>query len=72
MKNLKTRFKELATDFQTGIQTAIETHLTAISETMDIVRDENVIAESERDGDFRRRVQEEVGRVRADLGGLGR
>ena len=72
MKILQRRFKELATELQTGIQAAVQTHLAAISQTMDIVRDENVIAESERDGDFRRRVEAEVGRVRAELGGLVR
>ncbi|KAK3322792.1 hypothetical protein B0H66DRAFT_475296 [Apodospora peruviana] len=72
MKTLCRRFKGLATELQTGIQTAVETHLAAIRQTMDIVRDENVIAESERDGDFRRRVDEEVGRVRTELGGLER
>jgi len=72
IKTLQKRFKELATEFQTGIQAAIETHLAAISQTMDIVRDENVIAESERDGDFRRRVEGEVGWVRGELGRMER
>lgn len=72
MRTLYRRFKGLATELQTGIQTAVETHLAAIRQTMDIVRDENVITESERDGDFRRRVEEEVGRVRTELGGLER
>lgn len=72
MKNLQRRFKELATELQIGILAAVETHLAAIGQTMDIVRDENVIAESERDGDFRRRVEVEVGLVRGGLGGLVR
>lgn len=72
MKNLQRRFKGLATEFQTGILTAIETHLATISQTMNIVRDENVIAESERDGDFRRRVEGEVEWIRRRLGELER
>lgn len=67
MDSLNDAFIGLAVELQDSLQTAVGAHLAAISETMDILRDENVIAESERDGEFRRRVELEVDRIRREL-----
>ncbi|KAM7213793.1 nuclear GTPase SLIP-GC 3, partial [Rhypophila decipiens] len=60
MRTLYSRFKELTTELENAVKTIVQRHFAAIKETMDILRDENVIAESERDGKFRRLVEEEV------------
>ncbi|KAM7189178.1 hypothetical protein V8F33_010180 [Rhypophila sp. PSN 637] len=67
MRTLYSRFKELTTELENAVKTIVQRHFAAIRETMDILRDENVIAESERDGKFRRLVEEEVTRVRGQL-----
>ena len=58
--NFKNGFKALAENLQSDIQAAISTHLSVITNTLNIVRNENVALESERDPEFRKRVEREV------------
>jgi hypothetical protein len=57
------------------MQAAIATHLSVITNTLNIVRDENVALESERDLEFRGRVErgvreavEEIRRIQGVIG----
>ncbi|KAM7215631.1 hypothetical protein V8F06_009018 [Rhypophila decipiens] len=67
MTRFKTQFRDLVTDLQKAVQRAAKSHVAEICQTMNMLRDENVITESERDGEFRKRVEDEVARVRAQL-----
>ncbi|KAE9378390.1 hypothetical protein N431DRAFT_400024 [Stipitochalara longipes BDJ] len=56
----KDQFSKLAEKLQINIKAAILTHLSVITNTLDIVRSENAVIESERDPAFRHRVGREV------------
>ena len=58
--SFKNGFKPLAESLQSDIQTAVATHLSVITNTLDIVRNVNATLESERDSEFRVRVEREV------------
>ncbi|KAL1845937.1 hypothetical protein Daus18300_014397 [Diaporthe australafricana] len=64
MKEFKRRFELHANELQQEIVEVVSGHLDAVTGTLDLVREENVAEESERDPDFRRRVAEELARVR--------
>jgi hypothetical protein len=53
-------FTDKANQYHQGIQTAVTDHLAAIRATLDLMRDENVATESERDPEFRARLGTEV------------
>jgi hypothetical protein len=53
-------FKTLVESLGRNIQAAITTHLSVIINTLNIVRNENVALESERDPEFRSRVERGV------------
>jgi hypothetical protein len=59
-RSFKTQFSVLAETLQSEIQLAVATHLSVITHTLDIIRNENVALESERDPEFRGRVAREV------------
>jgi hypothetical protein len=61
MKEFRKRFGDLASDLQSGIEIAIETHLTIVQRTLDIIRSESVASESELDLDFRVNAEAEIG-----------
>ena len=63
----KNRFDTIAESLQSGIQGAIATHLSVITNTLNIVRDENVALESERDPEFRGRVERKTREVLHDI-----
>lgn len=67
MRRLRRRFHELAGELQDETQRAVGTHLDAIHGTFEMLRDENVALESERDQPFRDRVAAEVGRVQLEI-----
>ncbi|KAM7200854.1 hypothetical protein V8F20_005096 [Naviculisporaceae sp. PSN 640] len=67
MDKLCDRFVELSQELQESLHAAVGRNLAAIMETMNILRDENVIAESERDDEFRRRVEDELSRIQREL-----
>ncbi len=64
----KTNFSELAEDLGTQVREAVSTHSLVISQTIDMLRNENVALESEADPEFRQRVADEVERIMAALG----
>ncbi|KAK3682814.1 hypothetical protein B0T22DRAFT_444981 [Podospora appendiculata] len=67
MRAFRKKFAARATELQRNIHNAVAINLRAIRQTLDMVRDENVALESERDPVFRLRVQEQVGAARDAL-----
>lgn len=67
MLEFKKRFHALSAELQEEAQRVVMTHLEVIRGTLDMVRDENVAQESERDSEFRVRVADEVGRVQIEI-----
>ena len=63
----RNRFRTLTEELQSDIQVAIVTHLSIITNTLDIVRNENIAIESERDPEFRRRVERKVETVKREI-----
>jgi hypothetical protein len=55
--SFKDGFKALVESLRGDIQAAISTHLSVITSTLNIIRNENVTLESERDPEFRSRVE---------------
>lgn len=60
MKKFQKTFDDLAESFQCDIEGEIEKHLGHMGETLDIIRSENVLQESEQDLEFRDRVEAQV------------
>ncbi|KAF4626102.1 hypothetical protein G7Y89_g12058 [Cudoniella acicularis] len=66
-RDFKNSFRTQAESLQTDIQTAIATHLAVIKNTLDIVRNENIALESEREPEFRGRVEREARIVKDEI-----
>ena len=64
---LRISFKAIVDSFQDDIQTAVEEHLAVIKNTLDIVRNDNIALESEREPEFRARVERIIGVVRREI-----
>lgn len=60
MKKLQKAFDDLAARLQDDIEGEIEKHLGHLDETLDIMRKENALQESEQDPEFRDRVEAQV------------
>lgn len=60
MKKFQKTFDDLADRLQCDIEGEIEKHLGHLGETLDIMRSENVLQESEQDPEFRDRVEAQV------------
>lgn len=60
IKGFRNSFKVLANDLQSGTEAVVETHLDVVQRTLDIIRNENAILESEQDPEFRDRVEAEI------------
>ncbi|TVY28656.1 hypothetical protein LHYA1_G002365 [Lachnellula hyalina] len=58
---LRTSFKAIVDSFQDDIQTTVAGHLAVIKNTLDIVRNDNIALESEKEPEFRARVERMVG-----------
>lgn len=56
MKKLRTEFKELANTAQNDVTAAVQSYLSEIGNTLNLLRDENTAIESQRDVAFHRRV----------------
>lgn len=67
---LKGHFNTIADELEERQMQARRTHFRAIKENLDMLRDENVVLEAERDPEFRTKVDEEVRRVKDRLGRL--
>lgn len=77
MEKFKRKFGELAEKLEDNVRDSVEEHLGVVDSTLDMVRDENVALESERDPAFRTRVADELRelkeameRVLATVGGV--
>ncbi|KAK5663817.1 hypothetical protein OQA88_20 [Cercophora sp. LCS_1] len=68
MRRFKTEFGDLATQLQTEIQGKLKERLDVIAGILDIIRSDNVAEESERDPEFRERVNGEIQRVKEAMG----
>ncbi|KAM3470795.1 hypothetical protein MY5147_006201 [Beauveria neobassiana] len=55
MKKLRTEFKELAKTAQNDVTAAVQSYLSEIGNTLNLLRDENTANESQRDAAFHRR-----------------
>lgn len=66
-RGFKSRFIVLAERLQSAVQTAVAKHLSVITNTLDMVRSENVALESERDPEFRGRVERETRTIRREV-----
>lgn len=66
-RGFKSRFIVLAERLQSAVQTAVAKHLSVITNTLDMVRSENVALESERDPEFRVRVERETRTIRREV-----
>lgn len=64
MREFKDRFNLRADNLQQVLAETVSMHLDGVRATLDLVRQENVAEESERDPEFRSRVAVEVARVR--------
>ncbi|KAI1339281.1 hypothetical protein F5Y15DRAFT_423997 [Xylariaceae sp. FL0016] len=64
---LKTSFHALSDVFQDRISNIVSEHTDAIRGTLDIVRSENIAEESERDPEFRARVEEAVRAAKEEM-----
>jgi hypothetical protein len=60
MNRFRNEFKNLARTLQSKLQAAIEADVDIIKGTLDIIRNENVELENERDPEFRARVAEQL------------
>jgi hypothetical protein len=67
LRSFKSRFIVLAERLQCAVQTAVAKHLAVITNTLDMVRNENVALESERDPEFRSRVEREMRAIRLEV-----
>jgi len=64
MRRVRTEFGNLSTQLQTEIQDRLNERLDVIAGILDILRSDNVAEESERDPEFRARVDEEIQSVK--------
>ncbi|KAH6842290.1 hypothetical protein B0I37DRAFT_381596 [Chaetomium sp. MPI-CAGE-AT-0009] len=71
IRRLKREFEDLATRLETDARAAVAEYLGVVKGSLDMVRNENVLLESEMDLEFRARVAEELGRVKAGMENLG-
>jgi len=67
MNDFRARFSLLALGLQNDIKATIEEHLGTFWVTLNMIRSENVALESERDPEFRGRVERQVGLARTEL-----
>jgi hypothetical protein len=67
---LKDRFNDIADDLREKQASIQIRRFEALKENLDMLRDENIIRESESDSTFRKRVEEQVCRIKAALGNI--
>jgi hypothetical protein len=74
LKRFRRAFEEQADTHQQIVRTVVESHLESIRHTLDMIRNENVVLESERDPEFRASVEagiaeagEEIRRISSAL-----
>lgn len=67
MEKFRERFIHLANNLQSSIEAAIETHLDIVQRTLDIIKSENVVSESQQDPDFRGHVGAKIKTAREKI-----
>ena len=67
MNEFRNGFSGLADDLQSGIEATVKDHLDAVGKTLDIVRNENSISESEQNPELRNRVEETLRAVKDEI-----
>jgi len=60
MRRFKSNFGELATQLESDVMVSVQEYLEDIENTLDMIRSENVVQESERDPEFKARVAQEA------------
>jgi hypothetical protein len=66
-RELRSRFIDIARDFQTKVLNAIENRLAGIQEDLDTLRNGNAVLEADRHPEFRGCVEVEVARVSREM-----
>jgi|SRR3569833_349813 len=66
----KGEFVRMCQDLESRMQDTVAAHMLVLEQTLDMLRNENVALESERDPEFRRRVADEIERVKETLVGI--
>ena len=66
-RGFRRRSRELTQQLQNDLQEAMREHVVSLREALDMVRDENIVTESEQDPGFRRRVELVVHRSMAEI-----
>ena len=64
---LRKKFSTLAYDHESRLREAINANLALVQNDIDTLRNENVALESERNPEFRRRMENEVARIRREM-----
>ncbi|KAK3331432.1 hypothetical protein B0H66DRAFT_546532 [Apodospora peruviana] len=67
MQRFRNEFRSLSTKLETDIQNKLNKRLDIITEILDIIRSDNVAEESERDPEFRARVDGEIQNVKTAM-----
>ncbi|KAF2462919.1 uncharacterized protein BDR25DRAFT_298822 [Lindgomyces ingoldianus] len=68
----KKRFRRIASGLQEKVDEVVNQQVGLVEADLQMLRDENVVLESERDPEFRRRVEVEVERVKGEVDRIGR
>jgi hypothetical protein len=67
MKKFRKVFNVITNDLQNSVTAAVETHLDTVRRTLDIIRSENAVSESEQDPEFRGRVGAKIGSAEDEI-----
>ena len=67
MQRVRNEFQNLSSQLQTDIQDRLNERLDVIGGILDIIRSDNVAEESERDPEFRARVDREIQHVKTTM-----
>ena len=70
MRRFRDGFRTLATAYQEEVKTAVAEHLQLVCGTLDIIRNENVVLESEQDREFWEEVSLELQHAKEAMGVL--
>ncbi|KAJ4363420.1 hypothetical protein N0V83_009713 [Neocucurbitaria cava] len=68
----KERFRQLAAELQVKVRQVVYQQVELLEADLQTLRDENAVLDSERDPEFRRRVELEIGLVNGEVERLGR
>jgi len=68
----KDQFREIVNQLQVSVGDMVQEQIMLIEADLRMLKDKNAISKSERNPDFRNRVQEELERVRVEVEGIGR